>query len=514
MLVSGIIAVLIACVVLIPCAYAFHVTMQSGLVRGELGYPDGILSIIKHVIAYPTYVFPALYGGPGLFDVGRILSINLFDIPFFGSVLLILAFLGLIVKNGNKQAKTIALFGLLLPITPLVGPMYQRLLMIFILGGIWLAVDVIANCSEEIYKRIIKVARIVFALVFLAVLFIGIAAAVKHDMLAEQLQKMVAPAIPLHRFGARPDWFYARIDKFIYGISIANPRIWLPLVAFGVSVWILPYRRKKCFGFVLALCVFSQLWIPHKEWMTFVYPPERDMSRIHPETEEIDAIRASLVSDERVLVVRTPGQLPLFPPNILTYFDIPSLTVYDSILPNGMLPHGNYSPTIDELNPAEFYSQIGVGLLVVLAETPISDPGWVFEKNAGKIAIYRNKTVRNRYVAIAADGTRPPTTVSAQINQRNFRAIDVPQGTVELSICENHAAGWKFRIENQPWAPLSRADDGSMSAKFAPLSAPSRVEINYDPPELKLGKAISIIGIIVYLIVVCFQLRPRAVKAS
>ena len=259
MLTPGVIATLLACVMFIPCIYAFHVTVQSGLVRGGLGYPDGILSVVKGVAAYPTYIFPALYGSPGTFDMGRFLSTAIFHIPFFGSVMLVLAFSGLFVKSGNMSAKVIALSGLLLPLTPLVGPMYQRLIMIFILGGIWLAIDMISNCPEGAYKRIARIAKIAFALVFAGVLLIGIAAAVKHDLLAGQFKKFVVPAIPSHRFGARPDWFLARVDKFISNLSIANPRIWLSLLAFGVSAWMLPSRHKKYFGLVLSLCLLSQL---------------------------------------------------------------------------------------------------------------------------------------------------------------------------------------------------------------------------------------------------------------
>ena len=246
--------------------------------------------------------------------------------------------------------------------------------------------------------------------------------------------------------------------------------------------------------------------------MTFTDPPGRDMNRIFAETEEIVAIRANLTPGTRVLTVQTPGRLPLFPPNVLTYFDIPSLNVYDSILPNGMPPHNNVNPMVDDIKPASFYGQVGVGLLVVLADTPIPDPDWHFVQTAGKIDIYKNETVRDRYAAITPDGGR--ISVDAQINRRNFRAIDIPPGSVGLSVCENHAAGWKYRTDAGPWTPLSRADDGSMSAAFAPSSAPGRMEMLYDPPELKIGKIISFVGIVAWLFFAWFQLRPRSAEKS
>lgn len=505
MTVIGIVATMLASFTLIPSAYAFHVTMQSGLVRGGLGYPDGIIAIVKRVIAYPTYLFPAFYGTPGSFDLGRVLSTGLIAIPFFGSLFAITSIFGLFVTGLSRTAKTLVTFGLFLPLTPLVGPMYQRLLMLFILGGVWLAVDAISRCSERQCARMAQIAKVLFLAVALGFVVIGVVLMIKHDFVREFLRRQILPQAAAHRFAARPDWFEMRIDKLINALAITHPRIWLSLLGFGFSVFLLPHRNRAFFGPVLTLCVFAQLWIPHKEWMTFVTPPGNSMSRIYPLTEEIRAIQDAVGQNGRVVVAQSKGRLPLFPPNSLTYFGITSLNVYDSFLPNGMEPHNNYNPDLEDLRPATFYSSIGVSLLVTFRDVRPEDPGWALQTTAGKIAIYSNLVVRARYEAFTKTGDK--LTIKPDVAQRNFRSLQIPSNAEKLSICENHALGWESRIDDGPWLPLDRAEDGSMSATLTPVGDDRRLEMRYNPPEKRLGRFVSAVGIVFFFGFALFYCR-------
>lgn len=505
MAVIGILSVLLACIMFIPCAYAFHITMQAGLVRGGLGYPDGFLAVIKRIIAYPTYIFPALYGGPGLYDMGRILSTNILAIPFFGSLLVIFAFAGLFIRQLNATAKIIICLGLLLPTTPLVGPLYQRLLMLFVLGGVWLAVDLIARCPDKTYGIITKTAKIPFILVVVAVLAIGLIVTIKHDAVSAILRQQILPSIASHRFAGRPDWFVGRIEKLIHGYEIWNPRIWIPLLGFGVSVFLMPYRRRGFFGPIVSLCILGQLWIPHKEWMTFVTPPDNDKNQIYPATEETRAIQAAVGPAGRVVVAQTKGRLPLFPPNSLTYFGVQSINVYDSILPNGMEPHNNYSPDIQDLPSAAFFGKIGTTHLVTFKDIKPQDSGWVPQRTVGDISIYSNVWARARYTLATTTGAS--LSLSPVISQRNYRKLEIPKDSQALSVCENQEQGWKYRIGNEKWRPMLRAEDGSMFATIKPPSTATTFELLYDPLARKIGRTVSLLSLALYLIFAVFYVK-------
>jgi hypothetical protein len=501
----GIVATLIASFTLLPSAYAFHVTMQSGLVRGGLGYPNGMLAVLKNAIAYPSYVFPVFYGTSGSFDLGRILSTGLFSVPFFGSLFAIAAVFGLFIPGLSRTAKTLVVFGLILPLTPLVGPLYQRLLMLYILGGIWLAIDAISECSDRQYASFTKIAKTLFFTVLITSVVIGVAMTMKHDAIREVLKNKIMPSVTEHRFGARPDWFEFRIDKLINSLKITNLRIWLSLVAFAVSIFMLPYRKRAFFGPVISLCILVQLWIPHKEWMTFVTPPNNSMNKIYPITEEIQAIKDAVGEDGRVVVAQSVDKLPLFPPNTLTYFNIVSLNVYDSFLPNGMEPHNNYNPFLENLKSAEFYGSIGVSHLVTFNDMSPVDSAWSLQTIVGKIAIYSNKFVRARYEAFSDVGEKQ--ILKPVVKQRNFRKLVLPSKTTKLSICENHAQGWEYRLNGDSWQDLERASDGSMEANFTSRDQNTSFEMRYNPGELILGKTLTYFGFALFLIFSIIYLR-------
>lgn len=491
----GIVGILLAAVTFVPCVYAYVNTLKFGLVRGTGFYPHGILSPFLNVLGYPFFIFPQILGTPHSFDVSKVFDLNLMDIPYFGSLLVFLAFAGLFLPGLNRTAKIFALTGLIFPLTPLVGPLYHRLLFFFIFGGIWLAVDLLQNLPDKRWRLVNKLIGWLFISMSFVFLLASLGIQYFQVQLVEQLWNTLLPYIETHRFAARTDWFHQRIQRFISEGEIWHFHMLFPWLLFGATVYLLRFRKKVFFGWILTVLIGAQLWLYDRDWIVFCDPLNTEGS-VYPRVEEVQAVQREVGRTGRVIVAQMPGRLPLFPLNSLSSFNIPCVVGYDSILPDGIQGEIPYSPVIGvSLPDASFLGKKGVTHLITYIDDKVPGRGWVRTQISGQIAVYSNTFARAWYRIETAKGLVP--VMPAQ-HKYNFRRLNLPPGTKKVLLCENWDEGWQFRVNDGDWAYMKRAANHSMFAQFRPLKKISVFEMRYKPRMLQIGKIISLVSLILY----------------
>lgn len=476
---------------LIPSSVGYFNTLAAGLKRGLFGYPQGFINAIRSAFAYPAYVFPFPFGIPQTLDIFKLLGANLLDVPFFGSLLMCFALIGMFYQRLPRLARWLSLAGLLLPMTPLLGPLYRRVLILWIIGGVWLAITVLHSIDSfhlyHIRKWLLR--AFLVATIMLGVGGLGVQA--YHPRITNIIAERFVKESQDHRFQARPDWFADRAELFVSEWKPWRPAMAIPWLLFGASIFILAYRHYPWFGYALILLIVPQIWMySHQCWISFHRPfgPE---SSIFPHTVETKAIRRIVGSRGRVQVLRPADRLPLFPPNSLSYFEIPSLEGYDSIVPVGM-----QLKSLSEGTRAEDLGSLGVTHTITFAEPPPPGQGWQFVESAGKIAIFSNFYASAWYKAVLETEDVP---VQIEIHQHNRRRLRLPQGTRQVRILENWDPGWRWHIEGGTWNKMLKRNDNSMWANLSDESIieDSAFEMQYQPKLLFYSKMISFCTLIV-----------------
>ncbi len=490
-----VLAVGVAAVMFVPSILAYVNTLRAGMVRGLAPYPHGILSPLLNLLVYPAFLFPQIVGSPQTFDVSKVFAFNLMDMPYFGSVLVALAFIGIFQARLSAPAKFLTVAGLILPLTPLVGFLYHRVLILFSFGGIWLSVEFLQNAGDWKWRRV----RICLQWLFLlgTVLLMGASVAVDflEKSIFDVLWGIVVPEVQSHRFGARPGWFAARLAQFLAEMRIWHPRILWPWLIFGISIWVMRFRKRAFFGWVMTGLVFMQLWLYDREWIVFNDPLNEHKS-IYPRTEEVVAIQEEVGPVGRVLVAQKPGRLPLFPLNSISYLGVPCVVGYDSIVPNGIQDNVPMWPVVGKTLPsAHKLGRKGVSHLITFAEDDHPHSGWRPIRESGKISIYSNEYAMAWYRVKGPGGIR---SVKPSLHEHNRRRLIVPAGTSKVMLKENWDEGWQFRIDNGKWRYMEKAQDRSMFAKFSPPGNRTIYEMRYRPRARLLGITISLVSVLAY----------------
>lgn len=501
----GLLACGLSAMMFLPCIDAFLESNRLGLHTGmtvnseHSVYAHGSLQPLFNLLAYPFQIFPSVLGRSDSLDALKAFKSELFYVFYFGSLPVLIAFLALARKQAPLLARILIGAGLILPLTPLVRLLYQRLFLLFIIGGILAFAHFMKNAERETRLRVFKVtsALATAAVVVWSALGVALALSGKSEILREKLLRAGEGS----SFGFYKEWIALRVDRFLGDLFIWSPQQYIPLallaaalVGFRLTASLLENRRRwgSC---LLAAAVVAEVSLFAARWTVWSDPAAHPL---FPPTAESDVLRKSVGRDGRVTTLIHPSAhlaLTPFVPNTLSAYGVSIIGGYDSIVPDGMiLP--NESP-----GDAGKLGRYGVSHLITWAGNPEVPSEWRLVWQSPKMDLYENPLRVPRYAgfgapeekeAFFAGASRAASALVETSGMENSRLIEVPPGIRWIRVAENQSNGWEYRTaDSKDWNPVTRAPDASMLMENPQPTTATRLEMRYDPPARKFGFAIS-----------------------
>ena len=527
----GFLGVGLAGMMFAPCIDAFLKTNKLHLHTGLYGnagngiYPHGWLQPLFNLAAYPFQIFPSLLGRCDSLDVLKIFHSDLFFVAYFGSLPVAVAFWALWRKQSPILARLLIAFGILLPLTPLVRYLYQRLFILFILGGILAFVHFMETSTRETRLKFFRIIALTVGAGTLLWTALSLVLFAKPSLLAKLREHMASQGSG-SSFGYYRDWIAGRADNLIHDLLIWSPHQLLPLLLLGITLWglhrttSLQDKTRSSGAWILTLAVVAEVSLFGSRWIVWVDPAK---SPLFPETPETQAVRKIVGREGRVTTVIHPtGHMACTPfiPNTLCPYGIATISGYDSIVPDGMiLP--NETPA-----DANRLGRLAVTHLITWPGNPDVPPEWKLAWSSPSMDLYDNPLGMPRYFGFSSNGDKTSffkgsqpdgVTLRETTGKENTRTIEVPSGTAWIRVAENYDDGWEYRTNAGPkWMPVLRASDKSMLMEIPTSTTASSqtVEMRYAPPMRKLGfmiSAASLAGLLVGWGVVCRSAPSKSI---
>jgi len=473
---------------LVPQISGYFSNIAIGHVRGRIGYEEGITQPLFHALLIPARLWPWLVGDPQSIDGWRLLKSAFMSLNYIGTIPMLLGFIGLFHPAMPRAAKWLIAVGLLIPLTPLVGPLYHRVELLFILGACWMSAEMLAllaaRAAAPRWPRFVIAAVAALGLLLLAgaCLPAGIRGPLEERVVAKALAKSSES-----QFGADQAWIESRAREWTARFSLFHPRTaWVyGLLLAGAGGLLLSTRgqvRTLRAGHLLILGATSlELATLFHTWTTFSDPAELAVS--HPAVEKV----RSLAGPHRVLQgAEGAGFAATFAtPNVLASRFVASIDAYESIQYRSPLQAAAALPADQRLNLA------GVGLAIRGPE--MRQPGtesWPIVERVGDYALCRNPAVpaplsagRGVFPAALGDiatALAAATPLEATHRSANRWAFQVPAGTPWLRIAQNWHPGWRWRVEGGDWQPFRDGADAACWIDTLP-AAGAGLEVRFFP---------------------------------
>lgn len=504
----------LAAMMFIPCADAFLTSNQLGLHTGMHGnasngiYPQGWLQPLFNLAAYPFQFFPSVLGRCDSMDVLKLFKSELFYVAYFGSLPVLIALLATWRKDSPALARILIGCGLLLPLTPLVRLLYQRLFLLFILGGILAFVHFMQHATAGMRLAVFRITAIIAGICVLPWTLASVILSLNPSFMNAIRTKILTEGRK-SSFGYFDEWIAGRAERFIGDLSIWSPQQCIPLLFLAVALAGLRLTasrhagRKHAGSVMVVAAVFLEVTLFASRWVTWCDPSRYPL---FPETAETRALEQFVGNAGRTTTLIHPSAhmaLTPFVPNTLAAYGIAAIGGYDSIIPKGMiLP--NESP-----DDASRLGRLGVSHLITWHGNPDvpatwnhvwSSPAMILYENPMRVepvAGFRNDHEKNAFFAGGACKATPVKTIR---KLENSRVYEVPPGIEWIRISENQADGWEYKTgDTEPWRPVLRAPDASMLVQTAGSSAETTLQLRYAPPLRMVGFAVSAFSFILVM---------------
>lgn len=521
----GLLGAGLAGMMLLPCIDGFLTSNRLGLHMGmnvnaeQSIYPKGALQPLFNLAAYPLQVFPSVLGRCDSVDVLKLFKSELFYVCYFGSLPVLIAYLSLFRRDSPLLARVLVLAGLLLPLTPLVRLLYQRLFLLFIVGGILAFAHFMQTASRETRLRILRVSAIVGGVAVAAWTAASMALLFMPQITA-RLRDKIASEGSGSSFGYFSQWLDLRADRFVSDLFIWSPNQ-LTALALLAAGWIglrwtasaaADWRRKG--SLLVALVVTVEVTDFAAHWVSWPDPAKYPLFAATPESA---ALQEHVGSEGRVTTLIEPVfhmAVTPFIPNTLSPYGIATISGYDSIMPDGMiLP--KESP-----DDAAKLGRLAVSHLVTWPGNPDVPNEWQEVWQSPMMSLYRNPLTVPRYAGFLSEDDQQSFFDRRSIKaaglvetsgKENYRSIRVPAGIPWIRVAENHAPGWQYRPagdDTAAWQAVGRAPDASMLLENPHPERATRIEMRYHPPLRTAGLAVSFASFL--LLIPCQWLALRA----
>jgi len=520
----GILGAGLAAMMLIPCADALITSNGLGLHTGlftnkETLYPKGILQPVLNLAAYPLQVFPSLLGRCASVDLLKLFRSELFYVFYFGSLPVLVAFLGILTKRTPPLARILMLVGLLLPLTPLIRQLYQRLFLLFILGGVFAFAHFMQHAERSTKQRIFKGAAIISGAGALLWTALSVLIFLKPQLTAPLKTRIVEQGVG-SSFGYFGEWISVRADRFIGDLLIWSPQQGIPLLLLAAALlglWLTcSSQHRKCLAgkALVTISLIAELTLFASRWVAWSDPAE---APLFPKTAETVALENHVGSAGRVSTVIHPSahmaKTP-FVPNTLSAYGIASIDGYDSVVPDGMVIPGEMP------SDSPVLTKYGVTHLSTWAGNDGVDPFWKSVWKGRMMDLYEAEETLSRQIGFRADadmrsffsgGSWDGDEIKEITGLENSRVLKVPAGVRWIRLAENYGSGWQFRVKtDEDWKPVTRAVDSSMLMENPHPERDTNLFMRYDPPLRRIGMAVSGFSLLILLVMPCVTGFVRA----
>lgn len=452
-----------------PCIYAYLENLQAGHTRGGLGYSGGYGQPILNFLALPLTPMPTLMGSPTNLDLWKIFKSDVFNVAAFGALPVMLAFLGLFSRRVPASARLLMWVGLLIPLTPLVGPLYHRVQLLWIFGGCWAAAAWIQQTPPDQLRQLASrlwawLAGFSGVWLLVSLVLFGL-----RTYLEPLAQEKIAPSLSAGQFGVFHAWASQRIHNFFDYMLIWNSAHLLVLAGVGLCLWGLPrilHPRGPCW-MAAAAGVFLQALVFWGQWVSWSETKED----VYQRPAWVEVLQREVGPNGR-LAQEAGGfaQVP-FGPNTLQPSGVPVAGGYESIHPHGLRNPGKRA--------WEF-----PGTTHYLGNSDQEGPeGWRRLRSENGWSLWKNPQPDLGTIYFAGGTTKTIGEDALERPSWNRISVRLPAGSKSMDLFSNWNRGWEWSGDpGGAWAPTQPSRQGGMRLQFdAPLSQERKIALRYNP---------------------------------
>ncbi len=466
--VTGLLAAGLVAFMLEPTITGYLENLRAGHEREGMGYKHGWSQPLMMALAWPLTLYPFVLGSVQTLDLTKALLPSGVAYAFFGTIPMVLAVIGLFSRRVPRAAKLLIASGLIIPLTPLVGVLYQRVSLLWILGGCWAAGVWLSTAREESVRKVAGWGWRVLATVLVLWTLASIALVVFRAPLKVWLVARAQAAAASSQFAIFPEWVEIRALNLLDYLCVWNPWQVTALVGLALSLWGIMRSRTESLwpGAALALGVALQLSVFWWQWTT--WSVERD---VYERPELVRILQEEVGRTGRLAQgVGGPGEMP-FPPNTLVPTGVAITGGYDSIHPDGMR-----SPTgksWDFPGATHFLGSVD-------EEQPV---GWQEVWSDGRRVLLRKPEPTVGVVTLESGSQVPLRSVDFKRGSMNTMEAVVPAGAVRLELFNNWHRGWKWRDDLEGrWSNTSVGPIKGVEVAFdQPTGETKVVYLQFDP---------------------------------
>lgn len=501
----GICGIGLAGMMFVPCIDAFITSNRLGLHTGMTAnaehsiYPQGWLQPFFNLAAYPLQIFPSLLGKCDSIDLLKLFKSDLFYIFYCGSLPVILGLLAIRRRETPLVARILIIAGLLLPLTPLVRFLYQRLFILFIIGAILAFAHYMTNAQPKEKIRLSRILGICVGaatLIWLAFSTVLLTQGTRLEILRNKIAEMGGGS----SFGHFRKWLEFRADQFIGDLFIWSPHHAVPLILLATGLGGLALTassaaaRRQIGSLLVMLAVVGEVTLFAARWA--VWSDGKDP--LFPQIAESRILQEKVGRNGRVTTVIHPtahmARTP-FVPNTLAPYGIATISGYDSIVPDGMLLPNESSFDARKLG------RCGVTHLITWHGNSEIPSDWKQIWSSASMDLYENSHAVPRYTGFPNEaarsnflmgGTGEFVPLKETTGLENSRTLEIPAGVSWVRIAENHAPGWLFHdADSNQWREVGTAKDKAMWIELSASEKAGQIKMRYQPPMVSLGLSIS-----------------------
>lgn len=481
LLVASIVALALVAPMLEATIHAYLENLRSGQLRGGLGYGGDWLKPILNLLSIPFYAFPLLLGSPASLDLWKLFRSDLMNVASFGTLPVLLAFWGLFSRKVPLPARWLAALGLLIPLSPLVGPLYHRVQLLWIFGGCWCAAAWLQNSNPAELKWFFR--RLAIFGGILVALWIAVSGLtlLMESRCTPVLQDKVRALSNASQFGIFANWMQARTQALFSCLLIWNPPQMAYLAGLALSAACLRARFSVTgpLWFIPAVGVGLQGLVCWWQWSTWSQVTEE----IYQSSSWVKVLQKEVGMNGRL--AQSTGSYATYPfgPNTLQPSQVAIAGGYDSIHPNGLSSREapwDFPGTTHFLGPKQGAFPSGWKAL-------FSDEVWCLWKNPEPTFGF----------TVFANGDREPLREgTVQRPSFNTMTVVVPAGADRIELYTNAHRGWRWKPN--PWGTWQATEKGSDGALVLPLRGTFDVSrqafLQFEPASPAWSKAVQFAG--------------------